>query len=321
MEKEEFLKAIQTEIKITKGSEYTIRNYLAINKNLLEFCGKNPELITQQDVKNFMADKLSDKTSKSVILAMSAIRYAFVNILKTDPTGGIKRPRKEEKLPEVLTTEEVTSLLEAAETKKSKLLMSLLYAAGMRVSEIVNLKKLDLYMAENIGRIRNAKGKKDRIFNIPEHLKSDLTELMNKNDSEYVFPGQKGKISSRNIQKIVKRAAKRAGIQKDVHCHTLRHSFATHLLENGNDIRKIQVLLGHKNIGTTQIYTQVSSQEIRKIESPLETTFKARKGFKSKKLDEFKGFEEAKSITNPLDIISKKKEDETKKSNTEKESL
>lgn len=309
-DKEDFLKALKTEIKISKGSEYTVRNYTGINEQLIDFCNKSPEQITQQDVKNFIVERLSAQTSSSVILALSAIRFAFVNIVKTDPTFGIKRPKKEKKIPEVLTKEEVMDLIGSAETKKSKILMSLLYAAGMRVSEITNLKKSDLYMAENIGRIRNAKGKKDRIFNIPEHLKEELAELISKNDSEYLFPGPKGRLSARNIQKIVKNSAKKAGIQKEVHCHTLRHSFATHLLENGTDIRKIQVLLGHENIGTTQIYTQVSSEEIKKIESPFETNIKTRKAqTKSKKLTEFQGFEEAKSITNPFDLALKDKDE------------
>jgi len=153
-------------------------------------------------------------------------------------------------------------------------MVSLMYACGMRVSELVNLKILDLEFEEKIGHIRQAKGKKDRIFNIPDFLFRDLKRQADKQkskDQEYLFTGPKGKLSSRNLQKIVSRAAQRAGIKKDVHCHTLRHSFATHLLENGIDIRHIQSLLGHSSIATTELYTHVSTEELKKIKSPIDS--------------------------------------------------
>ena len=152
-----------------------------------------------------------------------------------------------------------------------------MYACGMRVSEIINLKINDFDFEEKIGQIRQAKGKKDRIFNIPQFLLNDLKKQFKKQkekNQEYLFTGPKGRLSSRNIQKIVSNAAKRAGINKHVSCHTLRHSFATHLLENNVDIRKIQELLGHSNLSTTQIYTHVSQQELRKIKSPLDDLMK-----------------------------------------------
>lgn len=153
-------------------------------------------------------------------------------------------------------------------------MVSLLYACGFRVSELINLKIQDLELQEKIGRARQAKGKKDRTFNIPEILIQELKERIEKQKSanlDYLFTGPKGKISSRNIQKIVKKAAEKAGIEKQVHPHTLRHSFATHLLEAGTDIRMIQELLGHSNLSTTQIYTHISTEELKKIKSPIET--------------------------------------------------
>jgi len=269
MEKEEFLKKLETELKISKNSEYTIRNYLYFNEKLLNFSGKKPEDIDEDDVKLFMAEKLDDKASASVIVALAAFRYSFSNIFKKDPTLNIKRPKKEKKLPEVLTKEEILKLIEAADTKKSRLMLSLIYAAGLRVSELTNLKKHNLQFEEQTGYIKSAKGKKDRIFNIPNYLLKDLRKQVEKSN-DFVFLGPKGKLSERNIQKIVQRAARKAGIQKSIHTHTLRHSFATHLLENGIDIRKIQVLLGHENISTTQIYTHISKEELKKIPSPLD---------------------------------------------------
>lgn len=273
MKKEEFLQRIKTEIKITKGSDYTIRNYILVNSNLLDFCQKDPTTIEEQDVKNFLAEKLSDLSSSSIILALAAIKFAYTNLLKKDPTGGIKRPKKEKTLPAVLTKKEVLKLFESAETQKSQLMIKLLYAVGMRVSELTSLKKEDIYLEEGIGYIRKAKGKKDRIFKIPTNLKEDLQKILG-DSGEYIFQGPKGKLSNRNIQKIVQRATKKSGIKKKVHCHTLRHSFATHLLESGVDIRYIQELLGHSNLATTQIYTHVSNEELKKIESPFDILMK-----------------------------------------------
>jgi len=148
-----------------------------------------------------------------------------------------------------------------------------MYACGLRVSELVNLKINNLNFNEKIGHIRQAKGKKDRIFNIPSFLFNDLkthVEFQKKHNQEYLFTSKKGKLTSRNLQKIVKNAALRAGIEKQTHCHTLRHSFATHLLENNVDIRKIQELLGHADLSTTQVYTHISREELKKVKSPID---------------------------------------------------
>jgi len=137
----------------------------------------------------------------------------------------------------------------------------------------VNLKIPDLKFDEKIGYVRQAKGKKDRMFNIPEFLLKKLekqVKMQQEANQEYLFTGPNGRLTDRNLQKIVKSTAKKAGIDKKVSPHTLRHSFATHLLENGTDIRKIQELLGHADLSTTQIYTHVSTEELKKIKSPLD---------------------------------------------------
>lgn len=273
MKKEDFLKKLEIELKISKNSQYTLRNYLSANKQLFEFTKKQPEQINEDDIKNFMAENLSEKSAMTTILFLSAIKFSFSNLLKYDPTLSIKRPKRENKLPTVLTREEIIKIMNSLETKKSKLMISLIYACGFRVSELINLKIPDLNFEEKIGHVRQAKGKKDRIFNIPNFLLKDLqkqVEKQKKKQQDYLFTGPKGALTPRNIQKIVSSSAKRAGIKKPVHTHTLRHSFATHLLENNVDIRKIQELLGHSNLSTTQIYTHVSTEELKKIKSPLD---------------------------------------------------
>jgi site-specific recombinase XerD len=273
MDKDEFLKKIEIELKISKNSVYTLRNYLAANTLLLDYAKKNPDEITSDDIKQYMADKLSDKAAVSVIMFLAAIRYAYTNLLEKDPTLNIKRPKKEKKLPVVLTKDEVKRLMSIIQSKKSKLMVSLMYACGLRVSELLSLKIQDIDFNDRVGFTRQSKGKKDRAFNIPEFIFKELEEQSKSQQAEgkeFLFTGPKGRLSSRNLQKIVRQAAKNAGINKPVHCHTLRHSFATHLLESGTDIRLIQELLGHEDLSTTQIYTHVSREELKKVKSPLD---------------------------------------------------
>jgi integrase/recombinase XerD len=140
----------------------------------------------------------------------------------------------------------------------------------LRVSELVNLKIQDINLAEKTGIVKSGKGNKDRMFILSEKSIADLRIFMDKHPNyQYVFSKEKP-LTTRNIQKIVKTATKKAFINKKVTPHTMRHSFATHLLEAGTDIRYIQVLLGHENLNTTQIYTHVSTEELKKIKSPLD---------------------------------------------------
>jgi integrase/recombinase XerD len=273
MEKEEFLRKVETELKISKNSPYTIRNYLYSNSSLLEFLNKKPEDIAEDDVKLFMAENLTQQSSSSIILFLAAVRYAYTALLKKDVTTGIKRPKKEKRIPSVLTKEEIKKILAAISNRKSKLMISVIYACGFRVSELVNLKIEDLDFNEKIGHVRQAKGRKDRIFNLPDFLIEDLKkqiEYQKKFNQLHLFTGPKGKLSCRNMQKIVKNACVKAGIEKDVHPHTFRHSFATHLLEDGVDIRIIQELLGHSSISTTEIYTHISTKQLKLVKSPIE---------------------------------------------------
>ena len=270
MEAKEFLQKLETEIKISKLSPYTLRNYILFNKKLLEHAKKPPEKIEQQDVKYFLAEKMSERASASNILFLSSIRFAYTNIFGKDPTAGVKRPKKENKIPIVLSKQEVIILINNANTLKSKLIIQLLYSSGLRVSEIVNLKKQDLNFDENTGWVREGKGKKDRMFILSSKLGKKLKKFINKTPEwNYIF-SKDNPLSTRNIQKIVQNTARKAGIEKSVHPHTLRHSFATHLLDKDVDLRKIQELLGHSSIATTQIYTHISNEQLKSIKNPLD---------------------------------------------------
>ena len=274
MNKEDFLKKLEIELKIAKNSEYTLKNYTRFNSQLIDYTKKDPEEITEEDVKNYIVEKLSDKAAISIIMFLSAIKYAYLGILKKDITSGIRRPKREKLLPVVLTKKEIFALLEALTNRKSRIMISLVYATGMKVSEVTGLKIEDLDFDDKIGKIPSTKTKNKRSFKIPKFLIAKLRHYAERQQSlgeVYLFPGRnKKKMSERNVQKIVKKAAEKAGIKKEVHTHTLRHSFATHLLENEVDIKRIQELLGHSDLSTTQIYKKVSTKELKAVKSPLD---------------------------------------------------
>lgn len=210
-------------------------------------------------------------SAKSIILIKAALKFFYDEVLRKNIVN-IKSPKVSQKLPIVLTKEEVKKLINSVKNEKHRLMIALLYSSGLRLSELVNLKVGDIELEERIGWVRSGKGAKDRLFIIPNVLVEDLKKhIRQKEETDYIFEGHQGLMSPRNVQKIVSLATKNAGINKPVHVHTLRHTFATHLLESGEDIRKIQELLGHANLSTTQIYTHVSTEELKKIKNPLDS--------------------------------------------------
>lgn len=174
-------------------------------------------------------------------------------------------------LPVVLSRGEIGEILNSIKNSKHKLLVALSYGSGLRVSEVVNLKVEDIDTGEMTIRVKLGKGNKDRISILPESLVNQLLALgCVKLPQDYVFESERGgKLTTRTAQAIFERAILKAGIKKHATFHSLRHSFATHLLENGVDIRYIQVLLGHSSISTTQIYTKVTNPKLKNIRSPL----------------------------------------------------
>lgn len=263
------IEKLETELKLRGFSPLTVRNYTFFAKKFLNYTGKDAAELTEEDARVYLSNLFESKSKNTIMLAAASIKFFFREILKKE-VGNVKIPKKERQLPEVLTKDEVRSLLNNAETKKSKLILSLLYSSGLRVSEIVNLKFDDINFTENVGRVKKGKGSKDRMFTLSHGLSDDLQAyIKKKKDYQYLFSKDKP-LTTRNIQKIVKNLRLKANINKKVTPHTLRHSFATHLLESGVDIRKIQVLLGHSSLNTTQIYAHVSTEELKKIQNPLD---------------------------------------------------
>ncbi len=267
------LEQLETELKLRGFSERTVKSYLFYNQKFLQFTNKAPEAVTEDDIKAYLANLLGDKkkNAATVALVRAALKFYYDGVLKKGIVT-LKTPKIQKKLPTVLSREEVKHLLESTSNSKSKLILMMLYSSGLRVSECCSLKVNDLEFEQKIGWVRNGKGGKDRLFILPEGILEGLRNYISSKNTEHLFTNKAGTaLSARNIQKIVANAAKRAGINKNVSPHTLRHSFATHLLESGESIRKIQELLGHSNLQTTQIYTKVSTEELRKVKSPLDS--------------------------------------------------
>ena len=222
------------------------------------------------DATAYLGGLYDSKSKNTIMLAAASLKFFYTEILGKE-FASVKIPKKERKLPEVLTREEVKRLIDSADNLKSRYIISLLYSSGLRVSELVNLKIEDLNLQEKIGWVRKGKGSKDRIFSLSVNFADELQAYLTRkgNDQKYIFSKDKP-LSTRNIQKIIKGTKVRAGINKKVTPHTLRHSFATHLLEQGTDIRMIQAMLGHASLNTTQVYTHVSSEQIKKVKNPLD---------------------------------------------------
>ena len=265
------MKNLDSELKLRGFSKQTIKAYLYHNLNFIRFIKKPPELVDESDVKSYLAFLLHEKQAMvgTVSLVKAALKFYYDGLLKKNIVS-FKTPKANKRLPVVLTKSEVKTLIDKCEDQKTKLIIKFLYSSGARVSECCKIKTADLELKEGIAWVRSGKGGKDRIIILSQCLIQDLLKYLPNNNNEYLFPGKAGKMSERNIQLMINRAGREAKINKRVTPHTLRHSFATHLLESGVDIRKIQELLGHSNLQTTQIYTKVNSSELKKIKSPLD---------------------------------------------------
>lgn len=206
-------------------------------------------------------------------VAISALKFYCKNMFGMDLPHRISRPKKKKKLPDILNREEVKGLLSAHKNIKSRAILVLTYSSGLRVSEVVSLKLSDLDFKRDTITVNGAKGGKDRVTVFSDKAERTIkTYLKAEQPEHWLFPGQKKDkhLTSRSAQLHFKQALEKTEINKDVSIHSLRHSFATHLLENGTDIRYIQKLLGHENTETTEIYTHVTNTALQKIKSPLD---------------------------------------------------
>ncbi|MBU78128.1 MAG: tyrosine-type recombinase/integrase [Candidatus Marinimicrobia bacterium] len=276
MLKADLLKKAKQKLIIRNYSERTVASYLsAINhfSNWLII-----EKVTQ--VNDSIVEKylyhLKDTKNRSISSmkqTIASLKFIYSDVLNKDiPSSLIIQFRKEEKIPVVLSEEEVTRLLNSVNNLKHRAILMTIYSSGIRLNELLSLQVKDIDFDRNIILIKKGKGNKDRQSILSQSLKSILNiYLKNYSPSTFLFEGQKGgKYSPSSVQAIMKNAVKKTNIKKHATVHTLRHSFATHLLENGTDIRFIQELLGHKRLETTQIYTHISKIAFDRIKSPLD---------------------------------------------------
>ena len=214
---------------------------------------------------------LSEKGLSSSSIRQSGFAIKFYLNLIGKESSAIPNYKSDKKLPVVLSKKEVENMIISTSNFIHRVIIQIMYGAGLRLSEVINLKWNDIDFGRNIIHIKCAKGRKDRVIILSPKLKKNLIKLSLKKDG-LIFVNNRGtKYCARSVQSIISKSAKLAEITKKVTPHTLRHSFATHLLENGTDIRYIRDLLGHSSIRTTMIYTHVSTKNISKIKSPLDS--------------------------------------------------
>ena len=273
MNLQELLGKIEDELKLRNYSRETIKSYLTCLGDYfrhIKTVKKEPDTAM---IKKYLLEKQDREQSPQTInLHLNAIKYFYREIFKSEAAIPLKFSKTSKKLPVVLSRQEIEKMINSIENKKHKLLIALSYGAGLRVSEVINLRIRDLDFDETTIHIKEAKGKKDRITVFPEKIGNDLEKLIfGKAGKDLVFESERGgKLTERTAQKVFENALNKTNIKKEATFHSLRHSFATHLLENGVDVRYVQELLGHANIRTTQIYTKVTNPMLKNIKSPLE---------------------------------------------------
>jgi site-specific recombinase XerD len=268
-----YIDRLKTELHSRKYSQRTINMYIHFNKALCGWLQKTPPEMTDRDIKEYMAhlDRDCGFSSSSMNLALSAIRFFYNMTLKRSLGLEQFRPSGGRRLPEVFSRSEVQRLLAVEKNPKHRLLLMLAYSSGLRVSEVVALKKCDVDFSRRTILIRRSKGRKDRYTLLSERAANFVQEYCGIFDIDgWLFPGYNGHISIRAAQHIFDKALRNARIEKDVSIHSLRHTFATHLLENGTDIRYIQGLLGHASLSTTERYAHVARRALLRIRSPLD---------------------------------------------------
>lgn len=258
-------------------SESTIKNYVHSLGLFLRFTGdKDPKIITNEDLESFHKEYiLAKKYSASFqSLVINAVKLYFSNRLhrKLEPSK-IERPKQPRLLPHVLSKEDVKAILQAHQNVKHRAMLSLIYACGLRRGELLGLRLIDIDSKRGLLRVNQGKGRKDRLVPISEKMLELLRAYYRfAKPKEYLFEGVHlgHPYSAKSLENVLKQAVKKAGLSQNPTLHWLRHSYATHLLESGTDLRYIQELLGHKSSKTTEIYTHVSIKSIQNIKSPFD---------------------------------------------------
>ena len=267
---------MEKELRIRGYSPMTIKAYTGHMERFEKRFPNNISGTDERAIKDYLLQLIEERQCDYSYIeqVLSAIKFYYSKVIDRDAVvSGIPFPRKQKKLPDVLGQKEVAEILNATTNLKHKTILFIIYASGLRVGEAVRLKAEDIDINRMNIRVIQGKGKKDRYTLLSMRTRNLLREYITTyHPGEWLFEGDiPGKhLTERTVQKVFENSRKKAGIVKEVSVHALRHSFATHLLENGTDLRYIQELLGHGSSKTTEIYTHVSTKDIRNIQSPLD---------------------------------------------------
>jgi site-specific recombinase XerD len=270
------IKRLEETLKVKRYSESTLKTYKATFTDfLIYYPDKDPQEVTEEEIKNYLLHLVTERKVSASYQnqAVNAIKFYLEHVCKGKRKEYyIDRPTKEHRLPNVLSEEDVIKILKSVENLKHKAVLYLIYSAGLRISEAINMRITDIDSARKMVLIRDGKWKKDRRSLLSDKTIKLLREYYKAyKPKEWLFEGEKGgQYTIRSIQKVFHNALHKGGIFKKATVHTLRHSFATHLLERGTDIRYIQSLLGHSSSKTTEIYTHITKKGLEKISSPLD---------------------------------------------------
>ena len=262
------------EMRLREYSPRSIRTYSSALRRFVEHFGSiHPRDLTDVDVRGYLlAIRDSGRSRSTVDQAVSALKFLYVELYRRDPrVFRLPRPRREQKLPYAPTRDEVMRMADTVLNRKHRLALLLIYASGLRVSELVAASVRDLSDDRLAIVVRAGKGRKDRVSVVAASLAPELAWLVrDRPPGAPLFPGARGRRwTTRSVQRVVSRAGRRAALPHPVTCHSLRHSFATHLLEGGTDLRLIQGLLGHKSIQTTSRYTRMRDPRTMAVRSPF----------------------------------------------------
>ena len=269
---------LREELKLRNYSPKTYKSYRSHLRDFINyFAPKHPRDLADEDVRNYLVHLIDERhlSAGTIGQIISAIRFLYVALYKRPfALEGIPRPLRAYRLPVILSLEEVKRLFDALGNQKHKIMLMLVYSAGLRVGEMVRLKPEDIQRDRMMIHIRGGKGKKDRYTVLSEVVLEGLRDYWKAyRPKKWLFEGQvEGKsYSIRSAERVFEKAAEKACIERHVSIHSLRHAFATHLLEQGTDIKFIQELLGHSRVQTTEIYLHVSKKDIGQIRSPIES--------------------------------------------------
>jgi len=268
---------MQEDLLLKAYSPHTQRAYLGCARHFARHYLRSPEEMGEPEIRSFLLHLVRERKASPATLGMyvNALKFLYnVTLKRPEAVKGISHPKRPKTLPVILSPEEVLRILAAVRSVKHKAIMATAYAAGLRISEVCGLRLADIDSQRRRLHIRAGKGKKDRYVMLGESLLALLRQYYQaaRPEGEYLFPGQKPQrhITPSAVRQVLQKVIRQTGLAKRVTMHTLRHCFATHLLEAGTDTRILQVLLGHSSIRTTLRYTHITDRLVQKLVSPLE---------------------------------------------------